>query len=138
MMSSCRQAISKLSFTSFSKRVLVQNHSNENEFDLHENGRAGETHFHTNGFARRLVLTQRQKVTRKWPITSMKHPICFTPLYLNVLFSASSSGASIFAESKREHSEREARGTTGRRRKASVSKQDRGAWVRGSSLLISG
>ena len=46
----------------------MRNHSNENEFDLHENGRAGETHFHMNGFARRLVLTQRQKVTRKWPI----------------------------------------------------------------------
>ena len=28
-------------------------HSNKNEFDLHENGRAGETHFHMNGFARR-------------------------------------------------------------------------------------
>ena len=49
------------------KRVPVRNHSNENEFDLHENGRAGETHFHMNGFARRLVLTKRQKVTRKWP-----------------------------------------------------------------------
>ena len=46
----------------------MRNHSNGNEFDLHENGRAGDTHFHMNGFARRLVLTQRQKVTRKWPI----------------------------------------------------------------------
>ena len=44
------------------------NHSNENEFDLHENGRTGETHFHINCFARRLVLTKRQKVTQKWPI----------------------------------------------------------------------
>ena len=44
--------------------------NNENEFDLRENGRAGETHFHMNGFARRLVLTQRQKVTRKWPINA--------------------------------------------------------------------
>ena len=35
------------------------------------------------------------------------------------LMTASSSGASIFAETKREQSEREARGTTGRRRKAS-------------------
>ena len=26
------------------------------------------THFHLNGFARRLVLKQRQRVTRKWPI----------------------------------------------------------------------
>ena len=47
----------------------MRNHSNENEFDLHENGRAGHTHSHMNGsVARRLVLTQRQKVTRKWPI----------------------------------------------------------------------
>ena len=61
-------AISELTFASFSKRVLVRNHSNENEFDLHENGRSGETHFHMIGFARRLVLTQRLKVTRKWPI----------------------------------------------------------------------
>ena len=42
------------------KRVLVRNHSNENDIHLHENGRAGETHFHMNGFARRLVLKQRQ------------------------------------------------------------------------------
>ena len=27
--------------------------------DLHENGREGGTHFHMNGFARRLVLKQR-------------------------------------------------------------------------------
>ena len=36
----------------------MQNHSNENEFDLHENGRAGETNFHINGFTRKRVLTQ--------------------------------------------------------------------------------
>ena len=46
----------------------MRNHSNENEFDLHENGRAGDTHFYMNGFARRIVLTHRQKVTRKQPI----------------------------------------------------------------------
>ena len=46
----------------------MQNHSNENEFNLHENGPIGETHFHMNGFARRLVLKQRQRVTREWPI----------------------------------------------------------------------
>ena len=38
-------------------------------FDLHENKPVGETHFHMNGFARRLVLTHRQKATRKWPIS---------------------------------------------------------------------
>ena len=45
----------------------MRNHSNENDFDLHENGREAGTHFHMNGFARRLVLEQRQRVTRKWP-----------------------------------------------------------------------
>ena len=44
----------------------MRNHSNENDFDLHENGNEGDTHFHMNGFARRLVLKQRQIVTRKW------------------------------------------------------------------------
>ena len=44
--------------------------SNENEFDLHVDG--GGTHFHMNGFVRELVLTQRQKATRKglWLFTS--------------------------------------------------------------------
>ena len=46
----------------------MRNHSNENEFYLHENGPVGETHFHLNGFARRLDVKQRQRVTRKWPI----------------------------------------------------------------------
>ena len=46
----------------------MRNHLNENVFDLHENGCAGEAHFHMNGFALRLILTWRQKVTRKWPI----------------------------------------------------------------------
>ena len=46
------------------------NHSNENEFDLHENELVGGAHFHMNGFALRLVLilTRREKGTRKWPI----------------------------------------------------------------------
>ena len=46
----------------------VRNHSNENEFDLHENEHASETNFHMKGFAPRLVLRKRQKSTRKWPI----------------------------------------------------------------------
>ncbi len=63
-----------LDLQSFSPIVLPTNivsffiffkHSNENEFDLHENGPVGATHFHTNGFARKLVLKQRQRVTRK-------------------------------------------------------------------------
>ena len=36
----------------------MRNHSNENKFDLHENERAGDTHFHMSGLARRLVLTE--------------------------------------------------------------------------------
>ena len=43
----------------------MRNHSSENDFDLHENEREGGTHFHMNGFARRVVLKQRQKVTRQ-------------------------------------------------------------------------
>ena len=50
----------------------MRNHSNENEFDLHENEPVGETHFHMNGFALRLVLTRRLKGTRKWPIVLYK------------------------------------------------------------------
>ena len=41
----------------------MRNHSNENDFDLHENGHEGDTHFHMNGFARRLVFKLRQKAT---------------------------------------------------------------------------
>ena len=48
----------------------MRNHSNENEFDLHENKHASETNFHMNGFALRLVLKKRQKSTRKWPVAS--------------------------------------------------------------------
>ena len=36
--------------------------------DLHKYGRVGETQFHMNGFARRLALKNRQRVTRKWPL----------------------------------------------------------------------
>ena len=42
----------------------MQNILYENEFDLHDNGRWK----HMNGFAPRLVLIPRHKVTRKWPI----------------------------------------------------------------------
>ena len=40
----------------------------KNDFDLHENESAGRTPFHVKGFALRLVLKQRHKRTRKWPI----------------------------------------------------------------------
>ena len=51
-----------------SKRVLVQNHSYENVFDLHENETACRTHFHVKGFALRLVLKRRPKRPRKWSV----------------------------------------------------------------------
>ena len=34
-----------------SKQILVQNHSYQNEFDLHENEPVGRRGFHMNGFA---------------------------------------------------------------------------------------
>ena len=58
----------RVSCAFISKRVLVQNHSYENVFDLHENETACRTHFHVKGFAFRLVWKQRRKRTRKWPI----------------------------------------------------------------------
>ncbi len=58
----------------------MRNHSNENEFDLHENGPEGNTHFHLNDFARRLVLKWRQMVTRKWPISFHIMTSCLVPM----------------------------------------------------------
>ena len=57
----------------------MRNHSNGNEFDLHENEPVGRTrrHFHMNGFAFRLVLTRRHKGTRKWPITNSVSELSF-------------------------------------------------------------
>ena len=46
----------------------MRNHPYENDFDFHENETVCRTHFHMNGFALRLVLKQRHKRTRKWPI----------------------------------------------------------------------
>jgi len=48
-------------------RVLVQNLSSEDKFDLHENERVDGTHFYVNGFARRLIFIQKQMTSRKWP-----------------------------------------------------------------------
>ena len=47
----------------------MQNLSYEQQFDLYENEPVVKKHFHTNGFAIRLLLTQRQEATRKWPVT---------------------------------------------------------------------
>ena len=41
-----------------SRRVQVRNHCYENDLDLHENEPVGGAHFHLNGFALQLVLTQ--------------------------------------------------------------------------------
>ena len=46
----------------------MQNHSYENDFDLHENETACRTHFHMKGFELRLGLKQRHERTREWPI----------------------------------------------------------------------
>ena len=46
----------------------MQNLCYENEFINHENEPVGGTQFNMNGFPRRLVLTERQKANRKWPI----------------------------------------------------------------------
>ena len=54
--------------SSGSKRVQARNHSYENVLSLHVYFHANQTHFHKNGVARRLVLRQRQRTTRKWPI----------------------------------------------------------------------
>ena len=56
----------------------------ENDFDLHENETAGRTHFHMKGFAVRLILKQRHKRTRKWPIIR-QGLICAEILPLHVL-----------------------------------------------------
>ena len=46
----------------------MRNHSYDNDFDLHENEIACRSHFHLKGFELRLILKQRHKRTRKWPI----------------------------------------------------------------------
>ena len=37
----------------------MRNHSYENKYDLDENEHGNKTHFHMNGFARRLILKKR-------------------------------------------------------------------------------
>ena len=50
----------------------MRNHSYDNDFDLHENETVCRTTFHMKGFALRLVLKQRHKRTRKWPIDFLR------------------------------------------------------------------
>ena len=49
----------------------MRNHSYENDFDMHENETACRTHFHMKGFALRLVMKQKHKGTREWPIGNL-------------------------------------------------------------------
>ena len=41
----------------------------QKEFDLNENEPEVKEHFHMTGFERRLLLTQEQEATQKWPAT---------------------------------------------------------------------
>ena len=66
--------MSQLPCASVSKRVFIQDLSYENEFGLHENESVGETHFHMNGFAGRLILTESKK-------SNSPFPSCLKPLY---------------------------------------------------------
>ena len=67
----CRKVIGH--FRVFFVHLFQSGSSCKNEFGSKP---AGGTHFHLNGFARRLALTQRQKATRKWLIGDwLKHPI---------------------------------------------------------------
>ena len=44
----------------------------------YENKTVGEPHFHMNGLiARRVVLKQRRKTTRKWPTTFQMGLLCW-------------------------------------------------------------
>ena len=45
--------------------------SHENGFDFHENKPIGGAQLHVNGLAQRLVLTQRRKTSRKWPLRGL-------------------------------------------------------------------
>jgi len=50
------------------KQVFMQNHSYENAFSLQVHFHSNQTRFHMKGFAWRLVLKQRHKVSWKWVI----------------------------------------------------------------------
>ena len=58
----------RVPFASVSKRVQVRNLSYENQFYSQVHSDANQTHFHMKGFALGLVLKQRHRATRKWPI----------------------------------------------------------------------
>ena len=55
-------------FPSSLLRLFQRESFYENDLDLHGKETACRTHFHMKGFAFRLVLKQRYKRTREWPI----------------------------------------------------------------------
>ena len=73
----------------------MRNHSYENEFHLHPHFHANQSHFHLNGFARRLVLKQRQWVTRKWPIETINNTFSLLLKDKNSLHTAAHPNAAI-------------------------------------------
>ena len=81
--------ISELSFASVSKRVQVQNLSNENELDLHEIELVSKTHFHLNGFSPGLVLKQKQKELDLGPYFESQNYKLSRIFILHVRFSVS-------------------------------------------------
>ena len=63
------QVIFELPCASVSKWDLVQNLTLKMSLICMKNNlHVEETHFHMDGFAQRLVWTQRQEATLKWPI----------------------------------------------------------------------
>ena len=59
----------------------MRNLSYENEFYSQVHSNANHTHFHMKDFALGLGLKQRQKATRKWPISFR----CVSLLFLHVI-----------------------------------------------------
>ena len=62
----------------------MRNLSYENEFRLQVHFNANQTHFHMKDFARRLVLKQRHKETRKWLLKELVHALrAYIELWMN-------------------------------------------------------
>ena len=55
--------------------------SNGNEFDFQDNEGASGTHFHVKGCAPGLVLKQKGKAFRKWPIIARDRFIIVSFVY---------------------------------------------------------
>lgn len=62
----------------------MQSLSYEGEFHIHEIESVGETHSLMNGFARRLVLAQRQEATRNWPTSKLDEKISFITYHKHI------------------------------------------------------